>query len=87
MGKTWVLKFCNYLGPNYGICDDPSSPNKTIKIEKSLKGKDKLRIILHELLHASAWDLSEEWVDKSSTDISEILWRLGYRIHEEDKHK
>jgi len=46
--------------------------------------KKGLRIILHECLHAEDWDKSEEAVDRTSREISNFLWRLGYRLKKFD---
>jgi len=35
--------------------------------------------LLHECLHASDWNKSEKVVDRTATDIGNLLWRLGYR--------
>jgi hypothetical protein len=79
LGKYWNLKR-GHPGPqNNGLCDHPDTQNKTITVQKSLKDKDELRIILHELFHAMNWAASEEYVDETSTDVANILWKLGYR--------
>lgn len=82
MGRHWLLKFVPYLGQNIGLCEHPDEVEKTIRVQKGLPDKEKLRTILHELTHAGFWCLSEESVDEFSRDVAEVLWRLGYRESE-----
>lgn len=63
-----------------GLCDDPTEPGKMITLDSRLTGQRALEVALHESLHASAWDLSEEAVDAISTDCAAFLWRLGYKL-------
>lgn len=84
-GRAWVIKFPNR--PIYnaegeecdGLCDPPTDKNPAIRLHRSLKGIELLRVAIHESLHAANWDLSEEAVDETSTDIGNLLWALGYR--------
>jgi len=77
-GKKWAFKFAN-LKKTFGVCDSPDTKSKTIKIARGLKPKKELEIVIHELLHASCWNLSEETVDQVAVDLSRILWRIGWR--------
>jgi hypothetical protein len=94
LGKQWNLKFLSNLGQDkdgtkyWGFCDDPKVPNPQIRILKKLPPKEELSTTQHELLHAAAYDLlSEEWVDQTSQDIGEILWKLGYRKLTKEQRK
>ena len=62
-----------------GLCDPPGKRNRQIQILKRLTGMQRLVIIIHELLHAEFWDLSEEEIKNAAEDIGRILWMLGYR--------
>lgn len=85
LGKKWKLRFVpNLSGRNtkekiHGYCDHPEEYNKEILITKGLDEKEELITIIHELLHAAFWWLDEEYVDKSSSDIGEVLIKLGYK--------
>lgn len=82
-GKYWDLEFTDKIDNDInGYCEDPESTNKKIKVRKSLKGKIRLDVLIHEMLHASDWNRCEESVAKIATDIAEVLWRLGYK-HDE----
>jgi hypothetical protein len=79
LGKYWTLKY-EYPGKGLdGLCDHPETPNKTIIVKKNLDGKTELCTLLHEIFHSIAWSVDEEYIDRASTDLSEILWKLGYR--------
>lgn len=78
-GKFWNFVF-GRTGKKYdGHCEGPQVLNKTIAICEKLKGERKLDVIIHEILHAAYWDLSEEAIEETGRDLSRILWRLGYR--------
>tara|TARA_E500000331_G_C17257257_1_gene713635 strand:- start:2186 stop:2635 length:450 start_codon:yes stop_codon:yes gene_type:complete len=81
-GKRYVMVLSDF--PHAGECDDPNIRYKKIKIKKGLKGQHHLDTLVHEALHACLWMASEEWVSETASDISRILWRLGYRRVEEE---
>lgn len=66
--------------PVFGLCDPPDAPNKTITVEKRLRGKLEMDTTIHEVVHAALWEvLAEEFVERMATDITNVLWRMGYR--------
>lgn len=79
LGKRWRLRFVPYIGPYNGHCDPPSKPAKEIRIAAGLKDLELLETLLHEMIHAGAWQFDEETVAGLSADIAVVLWRLGYR--------
>ena len=48
-------------------------------IHDALKGRHKLTIIVHELIHALFPTASEEHVEQAGKDISKVLYSLGFR--------
>jgi hypothetical protein len=58
-----------------GECDPPEKKNKQICILRTLKGKELLRILIHEALHAGLWDITEETVDELSTDLANLIFK------------
>jgi len=79
------LLFTNRMSKKVlGLCDPPGVEPRTIKIRKSLKGEERLDTIIHELLHAAQWDLSEDAVEETASDIACALWQLGYRGPEDE---
>lgn len=82
-GKEWVLRFCKLPRNIRGLCDAPDTKGKTIKIGHKLKGEEKLEVLLHEMLHAGLWDLSEEVVAELAADLARELTKLGYEHKDE----
>lgn len=83
LGRRYQIKFVP-LQQVYGLCDAPDKLDKTITIDSRLAGEAKLTILLHECLHAAYWHLDEEYVNRAAKDIARLLWRLGYRLKNED---
>ena len=77
-GKRWKLRF-TALQNNRGECDGPTIAGKEIRIDRRLKGMERLEILIHECLHAIDWRADEEHVAQSAADLARTLWRLGYR--------
>jgi len=76
-GERWRLRFVD-PGPwtfeePMGECSHPKSNKKEILISNKLRGKELVEIIIHEMLHASMWIVSEETVDQTAKDISDAL--------------
>ena len=76
--------------PYDGWCDNPSKKNNSseypaIRLPHGLPIKDEpgakygLACLLHECLHAENYGTTERIVDRISTEIADLLWRLGYR--------
>lgn len=87
MDHRWKIKFCprvkvSYLEDRIGECDWESD---TIRISDDLVGEILLDTTIHEATHVCFPFLEEGFVEKMSTDIARLLWRLGYRLPEEVK--
>jgi hypothetical protein len=82
-GKRWRLEFKRMRDTKHdrqlGNCDPPDVPHKSIRINRSLEGEEKLETIIHECLHAANWHYAEESLAQAAEDIARVLWRLGYR--------
>ena len=80
-GRIWHLEFVDRLeSGDYGECDDPSRPQKRIRIAMNQSSADMMDTLIHELIHACLPDLSEEATLETATDISNVLRRLKARI-------
>ena len=76
-GQDYTVEACKIEG----VCDSPGNTGpKFLTIDPPAKGREQLRIILHEALHACYWDLSEDAVHEGSRDIAALLWKMGYRL-------
>lgn len=75
-GRKWRVSVAPGLASHRdGECD---YTNRRIHIRPSLEPKRSFEILLHECLHACHWDLSEEAVEQTAADITEVFDRLGY---------
>ncbi len=63
-----------------------SGTKESILLDTRLKGRHKLTITLHELLHALENDWSESRVTASSRMLSRKLWEAGYRCVDNRRH-
>jgi len=79
LGRHWTLKFERMPKDTNGDCSDPNSPNKTIRVDHRLQGKDRLDTLLHEALHAADWHRDEDSVARFAEDFATIAYRLGFR--------
>ena len=61
-----------------GQCDSPTTKNKMIEIPIG-HSKASLEVQVHEAIHACLFDLDETTVEEISGDISNFLWKLGWR--------
>jgi hypothetical protein len=75
-GEHWRVVFADLAdSDDYGICDDDK---KTITIRAGLSRLRTVDIVLHELLHASAFELlSESFVSRQAEDSANALMKLG----------
>tara|TARA_B100000686_G_C16608217_1_gene872371 strand:+ start:383 stop:748 length:366 start_codon:yes stop_codon:yes gene_type:complete len=80
-GRRYSVILDARLKSSHGLCTDPARPSPTIKIAANLGQADFLEAVIHEALHASAYDLlSEHWVTTSANDIARLLLKLGFRL-------
>ena len=59
-----------------GVCN---RVRRTVRVNANLPDRKSLDTVIHELLHAAEWNMSEEWVTSTADDIARVLWRLGWR--------
>lgn len=68
-----------HMPTKFGLCDPPDKRGKKIRICSSLRGQHKLEILIHEMLHGCDFYKDELWIKTAARDITNVLWRLGYR--------
>ena len=83
-GKRWRLLYESPGPGNDGSCDDPTTPNKAIRIRRRLRRHPRrhAEVLIHECLHAQGWHLDEEFVDRAAREITAALDRTGL-LHED----
>jgi hypothetical protein len=77
-GKRWRLVYAP-IRSHDGSCDPPTNTGKTIRIASSLRRtvRPVAEAIIHEVLHAGLWALTEETVEEIARDLARILDREG----------
>ena len=76
LGKTWDLRFPPHdeMGGKAGSCDHPGQRNKSIDVWEDLRGEECLDTIIHECLHAGAYNvLGEYFCEQIGTDIARVV--------------
>lgn len=53
--------------------------NNCVELDDRLKGKKHLEILTHELVHILLPRASEQFVEHVSINLTNILWKEGYR--------
>jgi hypothetical protein len=62
-----------------------SSPNlNTIYLDKNMDEKTLMQVALHEGLHQIFPYLDENAVHGAEKTLADVLWRIGYRLKEDD---
>jgi hypothetical protein len=61
-----------------GLCQ-PKGGDPFIMVQAGMPPKRELETWVHESLHAACPDASEQWVTRRAKELTDLLWRLGYR--------
>ena len=77
--ERWLVRFTTLEGGAYGYTYSQKSKRPRILIHDGLRGRHRLTIIVHELLHALYPSASAEHTEQAGQDIATVLWSLGYR--------
>lgn len=77
LDQQWKIRFSHLRSDKDGWCDNTK---KEIIIHNKLPEKREMEILLHEYLHSSDWHKDEDsWIVPVARDLTDIMWRLGYR--------
>jgi len=83
-GQKFKIVFVSNLGTlpcgtrKAGDCEPPKSGTRTIRILKSLRGRELMEVLIHEASHAAFWDLDEEVITEFASDVTDVL--MSYEI-------
>lgn len=81
--RSWPWKYVRLKGKADGYAYTPepgdNSSGHRILIDSRLTGRRRLRVELHEFLHAAFPDIAEDVIDKRSSELCRILCALGYK--------
>ena len=74
-GDVWRVEFAN-IG-DYGHCEYGSCRRtRRIRLSPSQSDAELLDTVIHEMIHAQDWDLSEEAVTQRANEIAAVVERL-----------
>ena len=66
-----------------GLTEGPWLANKRIFLRHGIRSqKRRLDNQIHEFTHAADWSKDEEWVSQFGHDLSNFLYKLGWRLTE-----
>jgi len=74
--ERWLVRFAELKGQAYGITYTRKAKTPRIVIHNGLRGRHRLTILLHELLHAIFPQADESVIDQAGKDLSKVLTTL-----------
>ncbi len=78
--ERWLIRWTTLKGGAYGITYTTKAKKpRRIVLHDGMRGRHRLTILLHELLHAIFPQASEEVVEQAGKDLSKVLWAHSYR--------
>lgn len=78
--EKWVVRWTTLKGDSYGITYTTKAKRpRRIVLHDGMRGRHRLTILLHELLHAIFPQASEEVIEQAGKDLSKVLWAHSYR--------
>lgn len=82
LNKSYVVKEKNihHRANAQGRCDNPANKKREIWIEKRLRPKRMLSVIIEEFVHSFWFYKGEFEVRKFSAILCKYLWARGYRL-------
>lgn len=74
--EKWLLRFTELTGDAYGITYTRKSKLPRIVLHDGMRGKHRLTVMIHELLHAIFPQACEEVIEQAGKDLAKVLWTL-----------
>lgn len=75
-GVRYIITLCNVL---YGMCFRRGNESEIVLSCKKIP-KKLLENAIHESLHAEIPELDENTVERCGKEMSNFLWKLGFRL-------
>lgn len=80
LGLHWILELYPLPMRERGWCSAPHEAVRQIRVASNLPLPELVEVVIHEVTHAVAWDLSEEAVTQIGEEASKaVLWALRKR--------
>lgn len=77
--ERWLIRWTELKGQAYGITYTRKAKHPRIVLHDGMRGKHRLTVLIHELLHAIFPQASEEVIEQAGKDVAKVLWSHGYR--------
>ena len=74
--EPWLIRFTELKGQAYGITYTRKSKRPRIVIHDALRGRHRLTILLHELLHAIFPQADESVIEQAGKELSKVITTL-----------
>jgi hypothetical protein len=74
--ERWLIRFAELKGQAYGITYTRTSKSPRIVLHDGMRGKHRLTVLIHELLHAIFPQADEGVIEQAGKDLARVLWTL-----------
>jgi hypothetical protein len=74
--ERWLIRFVELKGQAYGITYTRKSKSPRIVLHDGMRGKHRLTVLIHELLHAIFPQADEGVIEQAGKDMAKVLWAL-----------
>lgn len=74
--ERWLIRFTELTGAAYGITYTQKAKHPRIVLHDGMRGRHRLTVLIHELLHAIFPQASEEVIEQAGKDLSRVLSTL-----------
>jgi|GEM_PF-3585897 len=74
--ERWLIRFTTLTGDAYGITYTQKAKRPRIILHDGMRGKHRLTVLIHELLHAIFPQASEEVIEQAGKDLARVLLTL-----------
>lgn len=74
--ERWLIRFTELKGQAYGITYTQKAKHPRIVLHDGMRGRHRLTVLIHELLHAIFPQASEEVIEQAGKDLGRVLWTL-----------
>lgn len=74
--EKWLIRFTTLKGMAYGITYTRKAKHPRIVLHDGMRGRHRLTVLIHELLHAIFPQASEDVIEQAGKDLSKVLSSL-----------
>ena len=74
--ERWLIRFTELTGQAYGITYTQKAKHPRIVLHDGMRGRHRLTVLIHELLHAIFPQASEDVIEQAGKDLAKVLTTL-----------